>query len=260
MVENFVRDFKSRYQKDISELRTRLFLSILTLAISVSGSFYFAESILSMLTEPLSLSYRFSDGRKLIFTGLMDAFLMHFKVACYAGFMMSLPYISYQVYAFVAPGLYQHEKRTIAYLMIFVHLLFLIGGASGYYLIVPLACRFFLSFESPGHGQSLPILLEARLDQYWDFMLNVMIGCGLVLQLPVFILLLCKFGIITTNFLVVYRKHMIVFFFIIAAIITPPDVVSHVILGTAMVMLYEISILASKIVEKYQRGTFNHTN
>ena len=112
MSENFVRDFKSRYEQDISELRTRLFLSIITLVIAISVCFYFADYILSILVKPLASSYQLTQGRKLIFTGLMDAFLIHLKVAWYFGFLISLPYLLYQTYTFLAPGLYAHEKKN----------------------------------------------------------------------------------------------------------------------------------------------------
>ena len=238
------------FNEHVTELRTRVLLSCLTIILATSICYYFSEQICFWLVQPLQELYRAEQGRRFIFTGLMDAFLIHLKLSCYFGLALSFPYIISQVYLFVAPALYKREKTIILPVIICAPLLFLLGVWIAYFFVMPSAWKFFLSFETSGGLQKLPILLEAKLDDYLNLTLDLMLGFGLAFQLPIVIVLLVKCGIIGVQTLSAYRKYVIVLIFIVAAIMTPPDVISQLILAIPMVALYEISLLVCKVMEK----------
>lgn len=167
----------------------------------------------------------------------MEAFCSYLKLSFLMSLMISFPFVVWQIYSFIAPGLYKFEKRSILPFIILSPILFVIGGAVAYYGAIPLAWRFFLSFENNA------IVLEAKLNEYLDLVMDFFIGFGLAFQMPILISLLSKIGIINTNHLRKFRRYAIVVIFILAAILTPPDVISQIMLAIPMLFLYEISIL-----------------
>ena len=155
-----------------------------------------------------------------------------------------------QVWKFIAPGLYKHEKSAIMPYLIITPILFLLGGMLVYYLIMPLAIKFFLSFESAGLNTSLPIQLEAKVNEYLSLVMKLIFAFGLSFQLPVVLSLLARIGFVDSKFLKERRKYVVVIIFASAAILTPPDPVTQIGLAIPLLILYELSIISVKLIEK----------
>ncbi|AIF80887.1 TatABCE protein translocation system subunit [endosymbiont of Acanthamoeba sp. UWC8] len=231
-------------------LRPGLFLCVITFIFFALISYYFSEQIYGFLTKPLLEIYSPKAGRRLIFTNLTEAFFTYFKVACYSGFIFSFPFIAFQLYFFVAPGLYRKEKWTLIPILLFIPILFFLGAATVYYFVIPMAWKFFLSFENVNSTEYLPVMLEAKISDYLDLTLEMIIGFGIAFQLPIIALLLAKAKVLKGSWLADKRKYAVVVIFIVAAILTPPDVISQVLLAIPLLLLYEISIVICKVIEK----------
>ncbi|KIE05077.1 Sec-independent protein translocase protein TatC [Candidatus Jidaibacter acanthamoeba] len=249
--EQSEREFeKNNFNYHFVELKTRLFLCVITFIFFALISYYFSEQIYGFLTKPLLEIYSPKAGRRLIFTNLTEAFFTYFKVACYSGFIFSFPFIAFQLYFFVAPGLYRKEKWTLIPILLFIPVLFFLGAATVYYFVIPMAWKFFLSFENLNSTEYLPVMLEAKISDYLDLTLEMIIGFGIAFQLPVIALLLAKAKVLKGSWLADKRKYAVVAIFIVAAILTPPDVISQVLLAIPLLLLYEISIVICKVIEK----------
>ena len=241
----------------LTELRSRLLLCIIIFIVLFviclvrigDPSTSIADQVYLFLQKPLAdlLAER---GGRMIFTGLHEGFFTQIKVAFFTSISISLPIILIQVWKFVAPGLYKNERSAMLPFMIATPFLFVLGAAMVYYMVIPLAWQFFLSFEiSPGQG-ALPIEVEPRISEYLSLVMRLMFAFGLSFELPVVLLLLVKSGFVTPEGLASKRRYAILISFIAAAILTPPDVISQVMLATPIILLYEISIIASKIMYK----------
>jgi sec-independent protein translocase protein TatC len=237
------------------ELRNRLLYSIGFLVLAVLVSYYFAEDIFAFLVRPLAQIYEGEEGRRLIYTGLTEAFFTYLKVAFFAGVFVSFPLIAAQLWMFVAPGLYRNEKRVFLPFLVATPLLFLLGGALAYYVIFPLAWPFFTSFEAPAGIGTLPIVLEPKVNEYLSLVMKLIFAFGVSFELPVLLVLMARVGLISARGLRRNRKYAIVLTFIAAAVLTPPDVISQVSLGVPILLLYEISIFAVRLVEKRRAAT-----
>ena len=155
-----------------------------------------------------------------------------------------------QIWKFIAPGLYKHEKHAILPYLILTPVLFFLGGMLVYYLIMPLAIKFFLSFESTGLSTNLPIQLEAKVNEYLSLVMKLIFAFGISFQLPILLNLLARVGIVNSNYLKTRRRYVIVIIFALAAILTPPDPITQVGLAIPLLLLYELSILTVKFIEK----------
>ena len=239
------------------ELRSRLLKSVVGLFIAFLVCFFFAENIFEYLQRPLAeaLIAKGVDGRvlRIIFTGPAEVFITYVKMAFFAAAFFSCPLFLTQIWLFVAPGLYKNERSAFAPFLVATPVLFFIGGALVYYVIYPLALRFFLGFETPGGEGSLPIELEARVSEYFSLLMKLIFAFGLCFQLPVIMTLLARVGLATSEGMARKRKYAIVGVFIVAAIFTPPDPISQVSLALPIILLYEISIYMAKLVEKKRR-------
>ena len=235
----------------LTELRSRLIHSLIFLFAFFIICYFFAEYIYGFLVDPYAEAVKDSNiERRLIFTALQETFLTYLKVAFFAAFFVSSPLILIQVWKFIAPGLYENEKRALMPYLIATPLLFLLGGLLVYYLIMPLAIKFFLSFETSFQMTNLPIQLEAKVNEYLSLIMKLIFAFGLSFQLPVILSLLARVGFVDANFLRKRRKYVVVIIFATAAILTPPDPITQIGLAIPLLLLYEASILSVKIIEK----------
>jgi sec-independent protein translocase protein TatC len=227
------------------ELRNRLIYSTAAVLAGFLVCYLFADDIYDFLVRPLAAIYEsmgYAD-RRMIYTGLTEAFFTYIKVAFWAGAFITFPFVATQIWMFIAPGLYKNEKEAFLPFLAATPILFFAGGAFVYYLVFPIAWRFFLGFETPAGEGALPIQLEARVGEYHDLVMKLIFAFGLAFELPVVITLLGRVGILTSDMLSSGRRYAIVIMFVIAAVITPPDVISQVSLALPMILLYEISII-----------------
>ena len=233
------------------ELRQRLINCFMFLFLFFVICFFFSEEIYSFLVQPYADAVKNDNvNRRLIFTALQETFLTYLKVSFFAAFFISSPVILIQLWKFIAPGLYNNEKKAIMPYLIVTPILFLLGGMLVYYLIMPLAINFFLSFETSSINSSLPIQLEAKVNEYLSLVMKLIFAFGLSFQLPVVLSLLARVGFIDSIFLKKRRKYVVIIIFIAAAILTPPDPITQIGLAIPLLILYELSILSVKIIEK----------
>jgi sec-independent protein translocase protein TatC len=233
------------------ELRSRLLKSIIFLFIAFIVCYIFSDKIYNFLVHPYAEAVKNDNvPRRLIFTALHETFLTYLKLAFFTAFFVSCPLILMQIWKFIAPGLYKDEKIALLPFMIATPLLFLLGGMLVYYLIMPLAIKFFLSFETAAIDGSLPIQLEAKVNEYLSLIMRLIIAFGISFQLPVFLTLLAKVGFVGSEYLKTRRKYVVIIIFSIAAILTPPDPITQIGLAIPLLLLYEISIFTVKLVEK----------
>ncbi len=235
----------------LTELRKRLIHSLIFIFVIFIGGYIFAENIYNFLVEPYAKAVR-NDGveRRLIFTALHETFITYLKVAFFAAFFLGSPILLIQIWKFVAPGLYKNEKKALLPYLIATPILFLLGGMLIYYLVMPLAIKFFLSFETVGQANTLPIQLEAKVNEYLSLIMRLIFAFGLSFQLPILLNLLARVGIIDSEYLKLRRKYFIVIIFAAAAILTPPDPITQIGLAIPLLILYELSILSVKMTEK----------
>ena len=213
--------------------------------------YIFSEEIYGFLVSPYAEAVKDSEiERRLIFTALQETFLTYIKVAFFAAFFLTCPYILIQIWKFVAPGLYEHEKSALMPYLVLTPILFLLGGMLVYYLIMPLAIKFFLSFESTGLTTALPIQLEAKVNEYLSLVMKLIFAFGISFQLPIILSLLARIGFIDSVFLKERRKYVVIIIFAVAAVLTPPDPVTQIGLAVPLLLLYELSIISVKIIEK----------
>ncbi len=241
----------SGFISHLVELRKRLIHSFIFLFVFFIVCYFFAEYLYGFLVEPYSEAVK-NDGieRRLIFTALQETFLTYIKVSFFAAFFVTCPFILMQIWKFIAPGLYKHEKSAILPYLVLTPILFFLGGMLVYYLIMPLAIKFFLSFESTGLNTNLPIQLEAKVNEYLSLIMKLIFAFGLSFQLPVVLSLLARVGVIDSQFLKERRKYVIIIIFTAAAILTPPDPVTQIGLAIPLLILYELSIFSVNIIEK----------
>ena len=234
----------------LTELRQRLIHSLIFLVILFIICYIFSDHIYGFLVEPYANAVKEDNiERRLIFTALQETFLTYIKVSFFSAFFATSPFILIQVWKFIAPGLYKHEKKAIMPYLVLTPLLFLLGGMLVYYLIMPLAIKFFLSFESTGISTSLPIQLEAKVNEYLSLVMKLIFAFGISFQLPIVLSLLARIGVVDSQFLKERRKYVVVIIFAAAALLTPPDPITQIGLAVPLLILYELSIFSVKFIE-----------
>ena len=245
---------QASFVEHLAELRSRIVNCIICFFIFFVISYFFAENIYSFLVEPYAKAVENDQtNRRLIYTALHETFITYLKVAFFAAFFISSPVILVQIWKFIAPGLYKNEKKALLPYLIATPTLFLLGGMLVYYLVMPLAIKFFLSFETTTQISTLPIELEAKVNEYLSLIMRLIFAFGLSFQLPVLLSLLARAGFIDSMYLKKRRKYVIVIIFSVAAILTPPDPITQIGLGIPLLILYELSILTVKLIEKKKK-------
>ena len=244
-------DNEGNFVSHLTELRKRLINSFIFLFVFFIICYFFSDHIYGFLVDPYAKAVQ-DDGteRRLIFTALQETFLTYLKVSFFAAFFITSPFILIQVWKFISPGLYKHEKLAIMPYLVATPILFFLGGILVYYLIMPLAIKFFLSFESTGITTNLPIQLEAKVNEYLSLVMKLIFAFGLSFQLPVVLSLLARIGVVDSKFLRERRKYVVIIIFAAAAILTPPDPVTQIGLAIPLLILYELSIFSVNIIEK----------
>ena len=235
-------DEKIPFTAHLEELRKRLIICFCAVGIGFVISYFFSKKLFDILMRPL-LSVMPPD-EKLIYTGLPEAFFTYLKVAFLAGLFLAVPVIVYQLWMFIAPGLYDREKRLVLPIVFLSSVFFLGGALFGYFVVFPFGFKFFMGFASDAI-KPLPSVKE-----YLSFSSKLLFAFGVVFELPLFVTFLAKLGIVDVPFLKAKRKYAILLFFVFAAILTPPDVITQVLMAGPLILLYEGSIFGARIFGK----------
>ncbi|HEY0043289.1 MAG TPA: twin-arginine translocase subunit TatC [Allosphingosinicella sp.] len=233
------------------ELRKRLIWSFLALGICFAICFYYAGDIFAFLVQPLIAGFGGPGEGRLVYTKLYEAFFTEIRVALFAAFFLAFPIIAMQIWLFVAPGLYAKEKKAFLPFLIATPVLFALGAALAYYVVMPTAIRFFLGWE----GQIDGIQQEAlpAMGEYLSFVMHFILAFGISFLLPILLMLMERAGLVTRQQLAGGRRYAILVAFIIAAVATPPDIMSQFMLAIPLILLYEIALIAIWFTEK-RRG------
>lgn len=239
----------------LKELRKRILIIVVSFLVATIFSYLLVEEIYKFLVKPLAEAIGDESNRKIIYTGLAEAFITYLKLAIFTGLVISFPVLAYQIYAFCAPGMYVHEKRFFVPFLFLSPTLFMVGAAFVYYFLFPMAWKFFLSYEMPGGNGNLPIVLEAKISEYLSLVTTMILAFGITFQLPLVVILLFKFGIVSVEQMMKFRKYAVVLILTVAAFLTPPDVLSQLALATPLYLLYEFSIFFCKLIDKSKTRT-----
>ena len=226
----------------IAELRSRLIKIVIIYFVFFLIAFIFWKDIFAWMSEPLLEALKLEKSSKIIFTGLAEPFFTAVKISLFAGFFFALPFILYQVWAFIAPGLYEHEKKLILPFVFWGTLMFILGAAFAYYIVFPVGFKVLVTFGG-GEFTAMP-----RISEYVSFFGKLMLGFGIAFEMPVVTYFLAKLGLITDKTLKDFARYAIVVIFIVAAILTPPDLFSQLAMALPLLILYGVSILIAKMV------------
>jgi sec-independent protein translocase protein TatC len=232
------------------ELRNRLIWAFAAILVAFLVCYQFKVQIYDFLARPLAQAFAGEPDRKMIFTGLTEAFFTYVKVSLWAAICLSFPVIAVQIWKFVAPGLYKNEKRAFLPYICATPILFIMGASLAYFVVIPYAFRFFLSFETPGGDGALPIVSEPKVNEYLSLVMTLLLAFGTAFQLPVLLTLMARAGLITSQGLISKWRYATVAMFAVAAVLTPPDVVSQTSLAIPLILLYVLSIFSCRWVEK----------
>lgn len=238
-------DEKSPLLSHLGEIRKRLVRAAIAVGIGFAITYAFSEKLFEILAYPLKANM--PPGDRLIYTSLPEMFFVYIKTALVAGLLLAAPYVFYQIYLLVAPGLYQKEQKNIMLFVLCSTLLFVGGALFGYFVVFPYGFKFFLAFSNE-YIRALP-----SVRQYFSLAVKLLFAFGFVFELPVAAFFLSRMGVVTADFLKQKRRYAILLIFIIAAVLTPPDVITQFMMALPLMALYEFSILIAKVAGKKKK-------
>ncbi len=232
------------------ELRQRLVKTLIAIAVVFVIAFLFADHIFQILVVPYERAAGENQELKLIFTAPQEFFFAQLKIALFTALFIAFPVIASQIYKFVAPGLYRNERQAFLPFLFATPILFLLGASLVFFVIMPLAMSFFLSMQMQGDSATTTIELLPKVSEYLGLIMTLIFAFGLVFQMPVVISLLARAGMVSEAGLKAKRKWAVVLTFVAAAVLTPPDPVSQIGLAVPTLLLYELSIYATRLIER----------